>query len=165
MLDIIEKYKALCVSEETYRDELDKKIIQKQRQLERLEKRKQKAPWTSWINGAVVPLAKQLEELTGLTHEIYGPFGLSFSTSIYLRKDMTKGICDQETRSITLRPGWDRQREFCITYETGEMESNYPAGSLGDLNGMGKATKPLPDTVEEILALLVSCGAHEEAAE
>lgn len=165
MLEIIEKYNALCVSEKAYRDELDKKIIQKQGQLERLEKRRQKAPWTNWVSGTVAPLAKRLEELTGLTHEIYGPFGLTCSTSIYLRKDMTKSICDQETRSITLRPGWDRQHEFCITYETGEMESNYPSGSLGDLNGMGKATKPLPDTIEEILALLVTSGANEEAAE
>ncbi|MEG1894607.1 MAG: hypothetical protein RR162_00105 [Oscillospiraceae bacterium] len=165
MLEIIEKYNTLCVSEKSYLEELDKKIIQKQEQLKRLEKRREKAPCTNWVRGTVVPLAKRLEELTGLTHEIYGPFGLTCSTSIYLRKDMTKSICDQETRSITLRPDWDGQHEFCIKYETGEMENYYPSGSLGDLNGMGKATKRLPDTIEEILAILVTSGRHGEATE
>lgn len=160
MLDIIERFNELRRQENAARAALDQKIRERKAQLERLEKRRKKVPQTSWVEGIVEPLARTLANRTGLSSEIYGPFGLNCTTSIYLRKDMSKSIVEQPTRSITLIPRygenlhyWDD--DFIIYYQTGEKTNRYAPGTIGELNGMNNVAAPLPDTIEEIEKLLI----------
>ena len=134
---------------------IDEKIIQKKQQIERLEKKRNKVYYSfSWHEDVVKRLMKDLEEKTGLTGEIYGPFGMRAATSIYLRKDMTKGICEQTTLSIELE-----EREDGTYYYTGKNTKNYPSGSIGEINGMNHIMAPLPETIDEIVKVLIKTGA------
>ena len=129
---------------------IDEKILQRSRQIERLKKKRDKVYYSfSWIDNVVKPLMHDLEKATGLTGEIYGPFGLRAETSIYLRKDMSKSITETETLSIELEHMSDG-----TYYATGEETNNYQPMSIGWLNGFHHVMAPLPDTLEEIIALL-----------
>jgi len=161
MRDLLDKFNSLSKREYEHRESLEKKILIREAQIERLKKKLAKAPWTGWVEGFVEPLAAALSEKVGLPWEIYGPFGLSCNTSIYLREDMTVSICDQETLSITLEPHGDLH-EYTIVYRTGEMTDEYQKGSIGWLNGFNCVTAPLPDTLDEIVALLHESGASRK---
>lgn len=130
------------------------KIAKHRKAIERLEK-KQNSLWPkSWVETIVVPLAAKLAEHFNLKFEIYGPFGLRSTTSIYLLSDPKKGIVDSETYSITLTPHVVGDGMTVCYYETGEKDATYPPGSIGDLNGYGNVEAPLPDTIEEIIPLM-----------
>lgn len=146
-----EQYAILNKANIEKRTELSEKIEMRRRQIERLERRLEKVGYVSWVDTVVNLLMKDLEEATGLHGEIYGPFGLRGATSIYLREDMSKSITEQTTKSITLT-----SEEDGTYYETGEIVREYPVNSIGWLNGFGRETKKLPDTLEEILELLIT---------
>lgn len=130
---------------------IDERIEQRKQQIERLEKKREKIYYSfSWHDDVVVRLMKDLEEKTGLTGEIYGPFGLRAATSIYLREDMTKGICEQTTLSIELE-----EMEDGTYYHTGKYSNKYPSGTIGELNGMNHIMAPLPETIDEIVKVLI----------
>lgn len=165
MLKYIEDYKR-CEEERTkerdlmYEDteKIREKIQEKEKQLERLKKKLKKREndyyekdYPNWIETIVKPLMHDLEKHTGLYGEIYGPFGICCKTLIYLREDMEKSITEQSTLHITLEPPMDDGK---IYYETGEIKSRYAKGSIGELNGMNNVMVVLPDTIEEIVALL-----------
>lgn len=116
----------------------------------KLEKHKKK--YLNWIDGIVIPLAKELSKRFNLSYEIYGPFGLCCETSIYLKEDKNKSITEQTTFSITVEP-----KDLSIgelVYRTGERTNKYPQGSIGELNGFDCITKPMPDTIDEIIKLM-----------
>lgn len=167
MLSIIEEYnrrqrdrRAECDAIDTRIGKAREEIERAKRRIERLEKKRNEVFFAeNWVEGIVDPLAQELATRTGLCYEIYGPFGLRCETSIYLRKDMSKKITEQETRSITLTPGDDGNGNRTVFYDTGETDGSYQKGSIGHLNGMHHKTAPLPDTIEEIEALLVTSGA------
>ena len=129
---------------------IDEKISQRRKQIERLEKKRHRV-WASygWYNDVVVRLMHDLEKETGLKGEIYGPYGLRAETSIYLREDMSKSICDTETWSIELE-----NREDGTYYATGKESDEFEPMSIGWLNGFHHIMEPLPDTLEEIKCLL-----------
>jgi len=121
----------------------------------RLEKHR--ASYPDWINSVVKPLAKELAELRGMRFEIYGPFGIRCETSIYLLPhNSEKDIVHNPTWSIKLTPrGLLHSDKAEIYYDTGKKkEPLSPKGSIAALNGFDNETAPLPDTVEEINALL-----------
>lgn len=166
MLNIIEEYNRRVRERKAECEAIDQKIEQAERSIEnakkcieRLEKKRDEIFFSEgWVGGIVDPLAQELAARTGLCYEIYGPFGLRCETSIYLREDMSKRITEQETRSIYLVPVHDEDGNYVIHYETGETKDGYQKGSIGYLNGMHRKTAPLPDTIEEIEALLVVSG-------
>lgn len=110
----------------------------------------------------VSALAKKLSVHYGLPYEIYGPFGLECETSIYLREDMSKSICDQKTISIRLRLFGDYENDW-LTYDTGERTNRYAKGSIGELNGYNSVYAPLPKDFNEILKLMRTSGPEKEA--
>ena len=110
----------------------------------------------------IIPLAEKLSAHFGMQYEIYGPFGTECETSIYLRKDMSKSICDQPTISLVLRPLW---KEKWLAYNTGERVMKYPKGSVGDINGLNDVYAPLPMDFEEILKLVEYSESEEQTNE
>ena len=160
MFFLDEKRLAAQKSNDEIRATIDARIIQRKKQIERLEKKREKYGYVSWYDTVVTPLMYALEEETGLQGEIYGPFGLRAETTIYLRKDMSKSICDQETWSIELTTNGDD----VTCYATGRQLEHYPEGSIGWLNGFGKEELPLPDTIEEIVKLLRHSKGSEKAS-
>lgn len=101
----------------------------------------------------IIPLAEKLSAHFGMQYEIYGPFGTECETSIYLRKDMSRGISDQATISIVLRPEFE---EKWVDYNTGEKHMRYPKGSVGDMNGLNDVYAPLPMEFDKILKLVTN---------
>lgn len=156
MLDIIERFNEQEREREKKRAAIDEKISERRAQIERLEKRRERLLCAGWVEGIVEPLAAALASLTGLSWEIYGPFGLRAETSIYLREDMSRSITEQTTRSIHLVPMHNKDGGYVIHYETREIDDSYQKGSLGEINGINRKTAPLPDTLEEIEKLLVT---------
>lgn len=159
MLKYMKEYKAHKEEVAAQRAAIDKEIEKRQNRIERAEKQitaltdKKYNISASWYEDVVIPLMKDLEKCAGegWHGEIYGPFGIYAETSIYLRKDEDKSICDQPVYGLTLR---SPKEGDMIPYWTGEMSDNYPKGSLGDLNGENKIFAPLPDTVEEIWEII-----------
>ena len=134
---------------------IDERIEQREQQIKRLEKKRKKVYYSfSWRDDVVVRLMKDLEEKTGLTGEIYGPYGLRAATSIYLREDMTKGICEQTTLSIELE-----EREDGTYYHTGKYSNQFASGTIGEINGMNHIMAPLPETIDEIVKVLIKAEA------
>lgn len=112
----------------------------------KLEKHKKK--YLNWIDGIVIPLAKELSKRFNLSYEIYGPFGICCETSIYLKEDKNKSITEQTTFRITVEPVDLSIGE--LVYRTGEWKP----GAVHDLNGFNCITKPMPDTIDEIIKLM-----------
>lgn len=148
----LERYKNKHAEIEAEKERLEARIERANKQLVRLEEKECKLHRPSRYD-VIEALAKKLSEHYGLPYEIYGPFGLECETSIYLRKDMSKSICDQKTISIRLRPFGDRENDW-ITYDTGERTNRYAKGSMGELNGYNSVYAPLPTDFNEILKLM-----------
>lgn len=147
-------------------EEIDKRrarIERAKKQIEQLERRQEKE-YAFWYDDVVIPLMHDLEkcayESTGEKWygEIYGPFGLECETSIYLRKDMSRSICDQTTYGLTIYPP---NYEGVMKYQTTEKMNCYPKGSIGDLNGMNFIKAVLPDSINEIWKLMRYCEKEE----
>lgn len=114
-----------------------------------------KHPQARWFDIAVVALAVDLEEATGLKARVSGPFGLRAECPIYLNEEGEPG----ERKVIYITPWFDSTKgetELVLYYDTGEVKNNYAPGTLGELNGMNNVMERLPDTLEEIVALLRS---------
>lgn len=106
-----------------------------------------------WINACIRPLAADLGEMTGLKAEVSGPYGLRAECVIYLNKDGGKG----ERKFIVLTPHFYHAGNYIeieFFYDTGETEERYEPNTLGDYNGFNNISAKLPDTLEEIAALL-----------
>jgi hypothetical protein len=157
MRELLDKYNELTQREREQSDYIESRIQLRKKQIERLEKRLKGLPDTGWIKGFLEPLAAAISEKVGLPWEIYGPFGLSCNTTIYLREDMNKSICDQRTLSITIEPELD-DGAWSFVYRTGETTGDYKLNTIGWLNGFYCVTEPLPDTLDEIVGLLKSSG-------
>ncbi len=159
--EILQKYKTKKNAHEAKEKLLDEKIEKAEERLAKLKTQLQKhnRKYINWVDGIVIPLAKELSKKFNMDYEIFGPFGLCCETSIYLKEDKNKSITKQKTLSITLEPG--NLSEYKLLYRTGERTNKYPSGSIGDLNGFDCITESLPDTIDEI-AKLMSRSKHEE---
>ena len=110
---------------------------------------------SSWYTNVVKPLAKALSKEFGMPHEIYGPFGLTAETTIYLYATKVHDICKGETYSITLEPHFDDDlKRIRVYYRTGKIIEEYPKGTIGYYNNLGRETLPLPESIAEIKALM-----------
>lgn len=107
----------------------------------------------TWKENAVMPLARLLAREKGLQLYLMGPFGLRAACIIVLYADMAKRPLEQEHWSITVMPHFDEEK-FELWYDTYRVVQDYPPDSIGALNNMGNELEPLPDTTEEILALM-----------
>ena len=102
--------------------------------------------WTD----VLIALKEDMERVSGMKYRTSEQtFGLSCSSFIELRDEGTG-----EKMTLVVLPGYTDANEVYIMYTTGEMVDNYPAGSIGAINGMNNLTAPLPDTAEEIFELM-----------
>lgn len=104
-----------------------------------------------WYDVAIMPLASDLAEATGLNATVSGPFGLRAECTIYLSAD--RG----EKKYITITPVFLDAiggSELALFYDTGEVSNKFAPGTLGDFNRMNNISERLPDTLDEIVALL-----------
>lgn len=159
MKELYKKYQELVEKAETENNRtyelISKKksmVVRLRDQIEKLENRVYNYP--SWVEVVLKPLAWKLSKDLHLPYEIYGPFGLSCETSIYLRADMEKSICDQPVYCLTVFPDFGKT-EFCLEYDTGERTNRYAENTIGALNGGNKRCVPLPETYPEVLELVM----------
>lgn len=152
--EILKNYYIKKSNYENKKKQLDEKINKYAERISILDEKRSKLinKSISWIDGIVIPLAKELSKKFNMDYEIFGPFGLCCETSIYLKEYKNKSITKQTTYSITLEPHSIETLE--IVYRTGERTNKYPVGSIGELNGFDCITKPLPDTIDEIAKLM-----------
>ena len=147
------RIKALKTQIEWQINKREERITRAVNQIQALERKKHKIGYASWIDDIVKPLMHDLEEcaftVTGEKWygEIYGPFGIFARTTIYLRKDMEKSICDQPTYFLEVMPPDEAGKMY---YGTCEFTNKYPVGSLADLNGENEIMADLPETLAEI---------------
>ena len=160
MLTFIENYKAKVREVREKKEEIEAQLnkkIEKLRRLEhqiyKLKMKEEKLSYPSWVNEIIVPLAQKLAEMKGLSYEIFGPFGLMNETSIFLMKDPSISILEQEVWALTIVPGLFKGDDN-LYYYNGETEDRYPKGTIGEINGMNNVKVKLPDTIEEICDLL-----------
>ena len=116
---------------------------------------------TSWVKDVVKPLGEELRKATGKKFcTVYGPFGLCARVSIYLHDESTddKDLIHQATLDLNLQPCFEDGNSFSLLYETGEITRQCEPGSLADLNGMNRATAPLPDSIDDVVTLMVPVG-------
>ena len=143
MNEIYAKYDKVVDKRET----LEARLAKLEIQLRKLD--------TSWLHNVAEPLAKALSKELKMPHEIYGPFGLTAETTIYLYATKIHDICKGETYSITLEPHFDDDRKrIRMYYRTGRILEEYPEGTIGYYNNFGRETLPLPESMEEIRKLM-----------
>lgn len=98
----------------------------------------------SWLDSAIAALAVDLEEYIGKPVEVSGPFGL--------RAEVMFKVGDTYT---IITPSFDKKDGgFKLYYDTGKQTEGYPPQSLGAWNGFNNVQAPLPDTFEEISAII-----------
>lgn len=139
------------------KEALERTIIKRKKQLEKLEREEK-----SWVDQILKPLADIIAEKLGaklkkdapLPYEIYGPFGLGCTTTVYFFPTDGKDICDDESYSLTVFPEGDMKRDFWLSYDTGKSEALYAPGTLGEVNGFNRIRERLPVRLGEIMALL-----------
>jgi len=76
-------------------------------------------------------------------------------------KDRSLGIVGQPTLYITLEPHF-KGEDMVIFYRTGETTNRFQPGTVGEMRGLNCVIEPLPDTIEEILSLLMECGSSTD---
>ena len=151
---IVKKYNKQLNDYETKKASIEEQIAKLEKELEETEH-----SYVNWIDGILIPLAKELMKRKGLKYfEIYGPFGLSCETSVYMANERNGAayggrsgeskipICEVDTWSLTVRPD--------MKYRTDETLDKYPRGSIGELNGWNDVYQELPDDIDEIVNLL-----------
>lgn len=96
----------------------------------------------SWLDSAVAALAVDLEEYTGETVAVSGPFGLRAEVMVKVGNTYT-----------IITPSFENDG-FKLYYDTGETTGEYQPQTLGDWNGLNNVQAPLPDTLMEIAAIM-----------
>lgn len=96
----------------------------------------------SWLDSAIAALAMDMEEYTGQTVEVSGPFGQR--AEVYFK---IGDVC------TVITPSFENDG-LKLYYDTGEKTDRYGALTLEDINGFNNIQAPLPDTFEEIVKLL-----------
>lgn len=96
----------------------------------------------SWLDSAVAALAADLEEYTGERMEIGGPYGLR-----------AEAIISSDSYILILTPYFD-SGSLKLYYDTGETTEKHQPNTIGAINGFNNVQAPLPDTIEEIAAVM-----------
>lgn len=116
-----------------------------------------------WLDEVIVPLAESISNRKGKKPYILGPYGLGCKVSITLHSPFDEDGCRladfTDAESLTVEPCFETTEGGSIAlhfrYETGEVDTTYPEGSLGAYNGLNRVTEPLPDEPDEISKLFV----------
>lgn len=89
-------------------------------------------------------IAQNIATLTGYMTQVFPPVGLRASVGIsaYDENANFKGYIN-----LTVR-------EKVVYYDTGKIIHKYPDGSIGELNGFGLETAPLPNSTEKIWEIM-----------
>jgi hypothetical protein len=123
-------------------------------QIARLQKRKDKLVYCSWIDEIVKPIVDQLKPFyPDRDIEILGPFGLCASVSIHLYEkaltedERTSGI--RNCISVTLIPT-DLSTGEIMVRDYSNNTHQYKEDSIGALNGMNYPNIPV-ETIEDII--------------
>lgn len=132
---------------------LEEKAQETRKAAEALESRIKLIPMPDWKEDIIVPLANELAKRTGKQAMLSGPCGLGGRTTICLVDDAETTWYEQDRLELTLQPGFENGSLF-FAYATGETVEKFKPGTIGDINGLSNITARLPDSVEEILALL-----------
>lgn len=138
------------------RDYLEERIELRQKQIERLEKRREKLICPHY-HDALKEIGEYICERTGYDYEILGPFGLRAQSSLWIvdeTKDR-KSLNEYIVWSISVCPHYDGDNQY-LTYDTGKKMGAYHPNSLGAMNGFDNVEEILPDTVEEVWELMKS---------
>lgn len=110
------------------------------------------AEFYSRATDPVTVLSSGLQKKTGWYAEVLGPFGLNGNMSIVLTPQAGINRFEQKHRWLDIRRSdedWNR-----LIYRTGEVKDTYPKGSIDEINGGNDVYAPLPDDLDEILALM-----------
>ena len=141
--------------------QLQEKAQDNLRAADKIAKKKSRIQSVNWIDSVVKPLAEELRKATGKKFcEVFGPFGLCARVSVYLHDESTdkKELIQQSSLALTLQPCFEDGDAFSLAYETGGIARQCEPGSLAALNGMDRATAPLPDSIDDVVMLMVSVG-------
>jgi hypothetical protein len=135
----IEKCNEACRAQEKLRGAL----IKKQGEIK----------FVNWIADVAYPLADTLAERAGKQARVLGPRGIGAKLHILLvdgagNFDWQK----DEYMELVVEPDF-QDGHLTILYETGEVTDRYKSGTLGQASGLNNVTAPLPDSIDEILAL------------
>lgn len=114
-----------------------------------------------WLNEVIVPLAEYISNRKGKKPYILGPYGIGSKVSITLHSPFDEDSCRlidfTDVESLTVEPCFETTEDGFIAlhfrYETGEVDTTYPEGSLGAYNELNRVTEPLPDEPDEISKL------------
>ena len=114
-----------------------------------------------WLDEVIVPLAESISNRKGKKPYILGPCGLGSKVSITLHSPFDEDGCRladfTDAESLTVEPCFETTEGGSIAlhfrYETGEVDTTYPEGSLGAYNGLNRVTEPLPDEPDEVATL------------
>lgn len=109
----------------------------------------------------VVPMVESIATMKGKKPYIIGPCGLGAKVYITLHSpfdDESFRLYDfSEAETLMVEPEFDSIEDGLIAtylrYETGEVDTTYPEGSLGAYNGLNRVTKRLPDEIDEVARL------------
>lgn len=100
----------------------------------------------NWFECAIAPMLVDLEDATGEEVEFCGPAGLRTEILISVG-------AGEKKRWLTVMPGFDDQHQLQLFYDTGEKTEKHAPGTVADMNGFNNVSKPLPETLDEILKL------------
>ena len=142
---------------------LESRIAFRLKQIERLEKRRDKLVYPHY-HDALKEIGEYICERTGYDYEILGPFGLRAESSLWI-VDKTKDRKDLDTYvvwSLSVCPHFqnDGHTQY-LTYDTYKKRGNYHPNSIGAMNGFDNIEEILPDTIEEVWELMKSLKTKE----
>ena len=158
--EIVEQYQAHDREWEQREKELEAKIKQREKSLtntkKKLDKHWEKCP--HWVDGILEPLAQaMLPHFPGRHYQILGPFGLSCETSIWFVKNGVEGedrFKDNNILSVTFRPedlSGNAGGEALSVVNEHINTQEYPAGTIGEMNGYNHPSVPMPNTIEGLV--------------
>jgi heme-degrading monooxygenase HmoA len=158
-------------------DAIEVKIAAKKKVIERAEKAlRRMEKKSSWVQTLLVPIAKAIVEKEGFhSFQTMGPFGLTCETSLWFwkTKEDFKAYknnaedCLKPLLSIQFRPRGRRDEndvyQMRLVVTTHKRIEEYPAGSIGALNGFGKEEIDITDwSLDTLIAFMYDQNKKEE---
>jgi hypothetical protein len=158
-------------------DALEVKIADKKKKIERAQKSLRRMEDKSrWVQALLVPIAKAIVEQEGFhSFQTMGPFGLTCETSLWFWKTKedfeayrnNTEDCLKPLLSIQFRPRGHRDENdvymMRLVVTTHKRVEEYPAGSIGALNGFGKEEIDITDwSLDTLIAFMYEQNKKEQ---
>ena len=141
------------------KDSLDRKIEEREAQLQRLKKREVShyGARESWVDSLVKPIAEEmLPYFPGRYFDFLGPFGLGARTSIHFYKegvDEKDRFSGRNCLSITFEPGDLDAGELRLVDEHTNT-GKYRKDTIGEVNGFNHPAVDMPDTIQGLVKFM-----------